>query len=584
MVSGEGTCSRTRWSVVVLIPVVLWILATVFQVSCGSGSRMESNPQPPFTNVIIKISPVAVSVPPGMSQQFAAIVTGTDNTSATWSVTEGTAGGSISGTGLYTAPATNGTYHVVATSQADGSKSATAEVLVEPVSVAVTPSATTTGPGRSVPFKAVVSGTSDTTVTWNVLEGATAGTISTAGVYTAPTTLGTYHVVATSVVDISKSATATVTVVSSGFFESVGSLNNARGFHTATLLTNGQVLVTGGTTGKIDPRDECAHPNGGSTAELYDPSTRLFDLTSNMKFPRFFHTATILGNGNVLVVGGFGTGGYCEALSIQKSAEIYDIGTGSFVLTGSMGTPRAEHTATMLTNGKVLIVGGSKDVADTAGGLPYGGYATATAELYDPASRTFTPTGSLSHARYGHTATLLPNGKVLITGGISSATLGAIGFPQTLTLESSAEIYDPQTGTFRAAGDLGGPRAGHTATLLPNGKVLIAGGLTGNSLPLATAEIYDPVAGTFTPTGSMSTGRYLHTATLLTSGKVLIVYGTFPAELYDPVTGSFADIGTTLVTHVAHTATVLVGGEVLVTGGDDLDRNGPSGFAETYEP
>jgi Galactose oxidase, central domain/Bacterial Ig-like domain (group 2) len=522
-VSGEEVCNRPQRSMVVFFPVVLGIIGTLFQLSCGSGSRAESNSQPSSSSISVKISPIAVSVPPGKSQQFSATVTGTDNFSITWSITEGDAGGSISGTGLYVAPAENGTFHVVATSQADSSKSATAEVLVEPVSIEVTPSATTTGPGRSVPFKAVVSGTSDTTVTWNVLEGTTGGTISNAGVYTAPPMLGTYHVAATSVVDTSKSATATVTVTSSGFFVSVGSLNGPRDFHTATLLTNGQVLVTGGTTGKIDPRDECAHPNGGATAELYDPSTHLFDLTGNMHFPRFFHTATLLGNGNVLVAGGFGTGGYCEPLSIQKSAEIYDIATGSFVITGSMGTPRAEHTATMLTNGKVLIVGGSHDVADTAGGLPYGGYATATAELYDPATRTFTPTGSMAHARYGHTATLLPNGKVLITGGISSATLGAIGFPQTLTFESSAEIYDPQAGTFTPAGDLGGPRAGHTATLLPDGKVLIAGGLTGNSLPSATAEIYDPVAGTFTPTGSMSTGRALHTATLLNTGKVLIV-------------------------------------------------------------
>lgn len=188
----------------------------------------------------------------------------------------------------------------------------------------------------------------------------------------------------------------------------------------------------------------------------------------------------------------------------------------------------------------------------------------------------------MSHARYAHTATLLPDGKVLITGGISSATSDAIGAAPSFSLESSAELYDPATGTFSAAGDLGGVRAAHTATLLTNGKVLITGGITGKSTSSPTAEIYDPVAGTFVPTGSMSTARSLHTATLLNTGKVLIVGDAVTAELYDAATGSFVNTGASSFNGTGHTATLLMSGEVLIAGGGLVFS--PSAVAETYEP
>ena len=154
--------------------------------------------------------------------------------------------------------------------------------------------------------------------------------------------------------------------------------------------------------------------------------------------------------------------------------------------TGNLVTARFFHTATLLPNGKVLVAGGLHD-----------GSTLASAELYDPASGTWTATGSLATARDHHTATLLPNGKVLVAGGFDGSVALA-----------SAELYDPASGTWTATGSLATARYGHTATLLPNGKVLVAGGLT-DSGSLASAELYDPASGTWTATGSLATARCL---------------------------------------------------------------------------
>src|SRR5438067_1511338 len=163
----------------------------------------------------------------------------------------------------------------------------------------------------------------------------------------------------------------------------------------------------------------------------------------------------------------------------------------TFDNTGSLVTARYLHTATLLPNGKVLVAGGF------GSSVPL-----ASAELYDPASGTWTATGSLGTARYYHTATLLPNGKVLVAEGANSS--GDL---------ASAELYDPASGTWTATGSLGTAREVHTATLLPNGKVLVAGGAN-SSGALASAELYDPASGTWSATGSLAVARYYHTATL----------------------------------------------------------------------
>ena len=151
----------------------------------------------------------------------------------------------------------------------------------------------------------------------------------------------------------------------------------------------------------------------------------------------------------------------------------------------------------------------------------------------------FEPTGSLRTARYGHTATLLPNGKVLVAGGRSS----------NASPLASAELYDQATGKWRTTGSLANARSGHTATLLPNGKVLVAGGCAG----LASAELYEPASGTWTATGSLANVREFHTATLLSNGKVLVAGGLDTnghalagAELYDPMSGTWTATGASL--------------------------------------
>jgi hypothetical protein len=236
-------------------------------------------------------------------------------------------------------------------------------------------------------------------------------------------------------------------------------------------------------------------------------------------------------------------------------------GTG-FYLTGSMTVARAQHSATFLPNGKVLVTGGMNSSTT---------FLSST-ELYDPATGLFTATGSMTLARASHTATLLPNGKVLITGGYNGTYL------------SSAELYDPATGSYTATGAMIFRRAYHTATLLPNGKVLITGGFSGAYYP-SSAELYDPATGLFTATGAMIFPRTNHTATLLPNGKVLITGGynggtTYlsSAELYDPATGSYTATGSLTVARAYHTATLLPNGLVLVTGSPN------SLTAELYDP
>jgi hypothetical protein len=279
-----------------------------------------------------------------------------------------------------------------------------------------------------------------------------------------------------------------------GTWSVTGSMNTPRSRHTATLLPNGKLLVAGG--------DSLGSP------ELYDPATGTWSITGSLNIPRRdLYTATLLANDKVLVVGGLDT---------STDAELYDPATGTWSVTGNLNTGRFWHTATLLPDGKVLVAGG-------AGG-------GSSAELYDPASGIWNITGSLTGDRYGQTAILLQNGKVLVAGGSDDTDLAsALG---------SAELYDPVTGTWSVTGNLNASRIFHTATLLSDGKVLIAGGYTDNWVQvddksvasptsLNSAELYDPTTRTWSITGNLNTRSTDHTATLLQNGKVLVAGGDY---------------------------------------------------------
>jgi hypothetical protein len=250
----------------------------------------------------------------------------------------------------------------------------------------------------------------------------------------------------------------------------------------------------------------------------------------------------------------------------------------SFALTGSLTTARYDHTATLLNNGMVLIAGG---VGSNAGSL-------ADAELYNPATGTFAPTGSLTTARAWHTATLLSNGMVLIAGGCAGCPPGSNGTPLADT-----ELYNPATGAFTSSGSLNTARTYHTATALANGMVLFVGGCTGPNCTggvVAAAELYDPATGTVTVTGSLQNARYFHATTLLNDGTALITGGQncggcvlATAEIYNPQTGVFTLTTNNMISgRTSRTAPLLNSGKVLISGG-----SGSSGYlasAELYDP
>jgi hypothetical protein len=354
--------------------------------------------------------------------------------------------------------------------------------------------------------------------------------------------------------------------VTSGTF----ALNTDRYQHSATLLNNGSVLFAGGLS--CSAPGTCTYLN---SAELYDPISGSVTFTGGLSVARLA-PAVLLGNGKVLVAGGYScdVSGNCASLS---STEIYDPNSGVFSGAGNMTIDRTGHTMTLLATGKVLIAGGQSCAsASTCNAL-------TTAELFDPVAGTFTATGSLGAARYNASAAVLSNGKVLIVGGFNGVSYPAnaeLYDPASGTFSVSGALHTPranatatwlelggdmiviaggstcvsqacptasteyyQGGNIYTLGNMAKARQNETATLLTNGQLFIAGGLNScvsGCVSDATSTLYNPQTFSFTSSQSLATARAGHTATLLTDGSVLLAGGInngvtlSSTELYQP--------------------------------------------------
>jgi N-acetylneuraminic acid mutarotase len=341
-------------------------------------------------------------------------------------------------------------------------------------------------------------------------------------------------------------------------------MSSPRDSHTATLLANGNVLAAGGSNNNV----------ALTSAEIYSVASGKWGVTGSMNVGRVSARSVLLANGSVLVMGG------CTSDCVSgttATSEIYNPTSGVWTLSRSMAHGRAEFVATLLPNGKVLVAGGCTSY--NANGCVS---VTTSAEVYDPSSGAWKSTGVMRAARMSTTATLLPNGKVLIAGGQTAAN-DALG---------SSELYNPGTGTFALTGKLLTPRSGHTATLLPNGLVLMAGGENVNGISISKAELYNPFTGLYTATGNMPSTRQEHAAVLLANGYVMVSGGNkvtlssttvlASCAIYNPSAGTWATTTSMKNARVDHSSTLLGNGKVLDAGGSN--PNNELSSAELYTP
>ena len=340
-------------------------------------------------------------------------------------------------------------------------------------------------------------------------------------------------------------------------------LQTSRALHTATRLADGKILLVGGTQNAWD---------GLADVEIFDPTTGQTSRAAPLHAAQFYHSATLLPDGRVLVVGGAG-GGWLN------DAEVYDPSTDMWTAVPPLYSHSNNHTATLMKNGRVLVVGGGIGSCQ----------ATERVEIFDPQTNAWTEAKSLDFSRNTHTAALLDDGRVLVVGGWSTwKDCGS--FPP----DGDAMLYDPQTNTWTATGPMVKPRQFGTTVRLPDGRVLVAGGLSyADPTPViwASTEIYDPASNTWTAAAALAQARYSHILILLPDGQVLAIAGTrnyenqwtsnsFVREIerYDPVTNTWRTVGDLSEPRAWATATLLTDGRVWLADG----RNDTTYFSDSW--
>lgn len=358
---------------------------------------------------------------------------------------------------------------------------------------------------------------------------------------------------------------STAALAASGNWVSAGNVHTARDGHTATLLSNGNVVIAGGENNN----------QALDSTEVYSSMTGQWTYSGNLNVARSNHGAVLLPNGSILVAGGC-TGGCLGATT--ASAELYNSVSGKWASTGSMLTARTYFGMAMEAGpgGRVLVAGGCT-------GLNSNGCTgvTARVEYYNPATGKWAALPAMHVARGSLSATLLRNGQILVAGGINAA-----GNPI-----ASAELFNPATGKWTLTATMNVARDEHTAILLASGNVLVAGG-EGPNGSTAKSEIYNPSTGKWALSGNLNTARQEHTATLLMNGNVLIAGGNYAtanqtivlssAEIYNASTGTWSKTGSMANARVGHSATLLPSGNVLAASGSNANNDLVS--CEVYTP
>jgi N-acetylneuraminic acid mutarotase len=416
-----------------------------------------------------------------------------------------------------------------------------------PVSVAVNPVSLTTGIGisRQMTASLLYSDGSSRDVTAQAAWSSSAPQVArvSGGVVTGAS-LGTAVITAA----IGSSAGDAALAVTSDLWSAAAGMNSPRTGHTATRLNDGRVLVAGG-----------AADGSQFQSELYDSLNDSWSLNARMTGWRNSHSATMLRDGRVLVAGGW------DGTQSLASAEIYDPVANRWIGTASMSAGRYGHTATLLPDGRVLVAGGESYVRGSSH------LQLASAEIFDGSTGSWSLLPNMASARSWHVAAPLPDGSVLVAGGVASMSRWPLAV-------ADAERFDPATGGWVPVPPMAINRYAHTANALAEGRVLVAGGFSGTSLNIAAstaAEIYDPASATWSTVASMTQPRIQHSATLLPNGRVIAVGGgggnaPYNAEIYDPASNAWMPTMNLAGVRSSHTATLTRDGALLIAGGSGM--------------